>query len=287
MQAIVTGSQGMLGKELKNILCSANVSALYTDINPGENESRLDITDREAVIAKVKEFKPDVIFNCSAYTNVDLAEEQEEIAAQINGYGVENLAIAAKTCDSLLVHISTDYVFSGNNDKPYLPEDSTGPQGAYGRTKLLGEKLIVNSGCRYQIIRTAWLFGPQGKNFVETIYNLSRSRNELKVVNDQHGCPTWAPDLARCMAEMATKQNFGIFHFCNGPACTWFDLASAIVREAGHTCTVTPCNSSEYPRPAQRPAWSVLDSSETYRIIDWQPRCWQEAVSQYVKTLKS
>ncbi|MBN2841660.1 MAG: dTDP-4-dehydrorhamnose reductase [Sedimentisphaerales bacterium] len=287
MQAIVTGSQGMLGKELKAILSSNNIPALYTDINPGENEFRLDITDREAVIAKVEELKPRVIFNCSAYTNVDLAEEQEDIAARINGYGVENLAIAAKANDVLLVHISRDYVFSGNNDKPYLPGDITGPQGAYGRTKLLGEQLIISSGCRYQIIRTAWLFGPQGKNFVETIFKLSQSRSELKVVNDQHGCPTWAPDLAQCMADIATKPEYGIFHFCNGPACTWFDLARAVVQDAGHDCTVKPCNSTEFPRPAQRPAWSVLGSSETYRIIGWQPRKWQDAVTQYVKALKS
>lgn len=285
MYAIITGSQGMLGKELKAILQAKGLEIFNTDINPGEGEYKLDITDRQMLMTKVAELKPQVIFNCSAYTNVDLAEQQEELANKINGYGVENLALAAKANNALLVHISTDYVFSGVNDKPYQPEDATGPEGAYGRSKLLGEQLVIASGCRYQIIRTAWLFGPQGKNFVETIYNLSKSKDSLKVVNDQHGCPTWAPDLAQCMVDMAASKATGMFHFCNGPACTWFDLASETVRLAGTKCSVTPCTSAEFPRPAKRPAWSVLDSSKTYKTINWQPRTWQEAVKQYVEKL--
>ena len=285
MRSILIGSQGMLGKELSAILDKKGYETVKSDINPGEGETKLDITDRDSLLDMVNQVKPQVIYNCSAYTNVDLAEEQEELAAKINGYGVENIAMAAKSVDALLVHISTDYVFAGDNDKPYLPDDPTGPQGAYGRTKLIGEQLIQQTFDNYQIIRTAWLFGPQGKNFVETIVNIARGRDEINVVNDQHGCPTWAPDLARCMADMSLTDSRGLFHFCNGPACTWFDLAKEAISVAGVNCNVIPCTSEQFPRPAKRPAWSVMDSSKTYDAINWTPDSWQQVVAKYAKTL--
>ena len=285
MYSVVIGSQGMLGKELVAVLKARSVESVYADINPGDGEIKLDITDRSAVTALIEKYKPEVIFNCSAYTNVDLAEEQEDLAAKINGSGVENIALAAKTADALLVHISTDYVFAGDNNQPYQPADATDPQGAYGRTKLLGEELIKKTGGKWQIIRTAWLFGPKGKNFVETILGFARKRDSLKVVNDQNGCPTWAPDLALCMADLAKTNQTGIFHFCNGPACTWYDLAQETIAQAGVNCTVEPCTSAEFPRPAPRPTWSVMDSSATYKAIGWTPKPWQQAVAEYVKTL--
>ncbi len=287
MYSVVIGSQGMLGKELVAILEARGLESVYADIAPGDGQVKLDITDRSAVSELISKYKPEVIFNCSAYTNVDQAEEQEEIAAAINGYGVENIALAAKDNNALLVHISTDYVFPGDNDKPYLPGDPTAPQGSYGRTKLLGEQLIEKTGSNWQIIRTAWLYGPQGKNFVETIVSLAKTRDSLKVVNDQTGCPTWAPDLAKCMADMAKYGKTGKYHFCNGPQCTWYDLAKEAVARAGINCNIEPCSSDEFPRPAKRPAWSVLDSSETYNAIGWQPRNWQETVADYVKTLNT
>lgn len=285
MFSIVIGSQGMLGKELVAILKTRNLESIYADINPGEGQLQLDIIDQKAVMSLIESHKPQVIFNCSAYTNVDLAEEQQELATAINGYGVENLALAAKAHNALLIHISTDYVFAGDTNVPYLPEDKTAPQGAYGKSKLLGEELIQKTAGKWQIIRTAWLFGPEGRNFIETILGLAKNRNSLKVVNDQRGCPTWAPDLARCMVDMAESQATGIFHFCNGPACTWYDLAKEAIRQAGINCNVEPCTSEEFPRPAKRPAWSVLDSSKTYETTGWQPQSWQAAVAEYIKIL--
>ena len=286
MKTLIIGSRGMLGQELTNIVKQSGYDAVYADIAPGDNEVKIDITDKTSLVELVKEYKPEVIFNCSAFTDVDGAEEKEELANQINGYGAENLAIAAKECGALLVHVSTDYVFSGDADKPYMPNDPVDPQGAYGRSKLLGEQLIQNSGCKWIIIRTAWLFGPRGKNFVETIVGFSKKRDSLKVVDDQRGCPTWAPDLAKCMFDIAHTPEQGIFHFCNGPACTWYDLAKESIKQASVECEVNPCTSDEFPRPAKRPAWSVLDCSSTYKAIGWEPKSWQEAVSEYVAQLQ-
>ena len=286
MKPLIIGSRGMLGQELSEIIRQNCPEAIYADINPSDNDIKIDITDKDSLFNLVNDVKPDVIFNCSAFTDVDGAEEKEEIANLINGYGAENLALAAKECGSLLVHISTDYVFAGDADKPYMPDDAVAPQGAYGRSKLLGEQLIQKSGCEWIIIRTAWLFGPKGKNFVETIVGFSKKRDNLKVVNDQRGCPTWAPDLAQCMFDIAQTAARGVFHFCNGPACTWYDLAKESIAQAGVECEVSPCTSEEFPRPAQRPAWSVLDCSSTYQAVGWKPRTWQEAVAVYIPQLQ-
>ena len=286
MKALIIGSQGMLGQELAETVKKSGNKAVCSDISPGTDEIKVDITNRESLLELVDQCQPDVIFNCSAFTDVDGAEEKEELANQINGYGVENLTIAADKCGSLLIHISTDYVFSGQSDKPYLPNDPVDPQSAYGRSKLLGEQLIQKSNCKWIIIRTAWLFGPKGKNFVNTIIGLAKNRDSLKVVNDQRGCPTWAPDLAQCMFDIALTPAQGIYHFCNGPACTWFDLAKESILQAGLTCEVTPCCSDEFPRPAERPAWSVLDCNSTYETIGWKPKSWQEAVAEYLQILK-
>ncbi len=286
MKSLIIGSRGMLGQELTEIIKnSKNTKAVFADIMPGKDEIKVDITDKDSLSKLVAKNQPDVIFNCSAFTDVDGAEENEEVANLINGYGVENLAIAAEKHNATLVHISTDYVFSGDANTPYKPEDDVNPQCAYGRSKLLGEQLLQKSNCKWIIIRTAWLFGPKGKNFINTIINLAKDRDSLKVVNDQNGCPTWAPDLAKCMFDISNTSAKGIYHFCNGPACTWFDLAKESITQAGINCDLAPCTSDEFPRPAKRPAWSVLDCSSTYHTIGWQPQSWQKAVSEYMKIL--
>ncbi len=204
----------------------------------------------------------------------------------INGIGVGNLAKACLENNAHLIHVSTDYVFDGESDRPYRPDDATNPQGAYGRSKLAGEEAIRKIDGKWLIVRTSWLFGKGGKNFVDTILKLAQQRDMLKVVNDQTGCPTCTMDLAACLIGLAQMDCQGIFHFCNGPVCTWYEFAKKIVEIAELPCRVEPCSSSEYPRPAKRPAYSVLDCSETFEQLGWQPCSWQERLYEYIKPEK-
>lgn len=212
-----------------------------------------------------------LVVNCAAYTDVDGAESNEELATAINADAVGILARRCASGGAKLVHYSTDYVFSGGRQEPYPVDHERQPLNAYGRSKLAGERLVEESGCEALIVRTSWLYAPWGKNFVLTIAGASRTRDELRVVDDQRGRPTSALHLARVSLELAHSGHVGAFHVCDGGECTWFDLASEIVRQRAASCRVVPCSSAEYPRAATRPAYSVLDLSRAEAIVGSMP----------------
>ncbi len=260
MNILVTGANGQLGTHMRLLAPSSNHKWFFTDV------AELDITSAEAVDAFVDANAVSLIVNCAAYTNVDRAESEEDIALRINADAVRNLAEAMKRVDGVLVHISTDYVFGGNlNNTPCTEDEPVNPTGAYGRTKLAGEQAAAI--CRHLIFRTAWLYSEYGKNFLLTMLNLTATKPELKVVFDQVGTPTYAGDLARAIFDIVENGTYvdheGIYNFSNEGVCSWFDFAKEIARQSGHTaCRISPCHSNEFPSPVKRPAYSVLDKTK-------------------------
>lgn len=256
MKILITGANGMLAKAVKNEF--KNEELICTDV------AELDITNLEMVKDAVNNIKPDYIINCAAYTAVDKAEEQEELAYKINAIGPKNLAIAAKQNDAILVHISTDYVFGG--DKPveqdYSEDDEKKPQAVYGTTKLVGEKFIEENCSNYYIFRTAWLYG-EGNNFVRTMINLAKDRDEVSVVNDQHGSPTYAVDLASMVHQAIEKKiPFGAYNATNIGYTTWYDFTKKIYELKNINCKVNPVTSKEFVRPAKRPLNSQMSKDK-------------------------
>ena len=252
----------------------------------------LDITDREAVRTFVTENDINIIINCAAYTNVDRAEEESEKAMLLNATATENLAQAMKEVEGLLIHISTDYVFGGDGDKPYTEEQPTAPKSVYGDTKLRGEEAIMSVGCRHIIIRTAWLYSTYGNNFLKTMLRLTSERESISVVNDQIGTPTYAADLADTIVAIIeggkAERNEGIYHFSNEGVCSWYDFAREIARVAGNReCKILPCLSSEYPSKVSRPAYSVLDKSKIKRTFGTTIPHWRESVERCINKLMS
>jgi dTDP-4-dehydrorhamnose reductase len=270
---LITGAGGMLGTDLQHELVSRGetVTAL--------SRADLDVTDSRLVNAAVEEAAPDVIVNCAAYTKVDLAEEQESAASAINGSAVELLAAAANDASALLVQVSTDFVFDGSKGAPYEIDDPTHPLSAYGRSKLLGEIAAAHAK-RHLIVRTSWLFGVHGPNFVEAIRNqIRKGTNPLRVVSDQRGCPTYTPHLARAIVRLATQGATGIVHYADAEECSWFDFACAI---AGDATTVVPVSTEEFPRPAKRPAYSVLSTERYERLTGVSPDSWRDGLAEYL-----
>lgn len=260
MNILVTGANGQLGTHMRLLAPSSNHKWFFTDV------AELDITSAEAVDAFVDANAVSLIVNCAAYTNVDRAESEEDIALRINADAVRNLAEAMKRVDGVLVHISTDYVFGGNlNNTPCTEDEPVNPTGAYGRTKLAGEQAAAI--CRHLIFRTAWLYSEYGKNFLLTMLNLTATKPELKVVFDQVGTPTYAGDLARAIFDIVENGTYvdheGIYNFSNEGVCSWYDFAKEIARQSGHAaCRISPCHSNEFPSPVKRPAYSVLDKTK-------------------------
>jgi dTDP-4-dehydrorhamnose reductase len=253
MRLLVTGAAGMLGTEV--------VAAAGHDV-VGLARADLDITDPEAVRAAVRDARPDAVVNCAAYTDVDGAEADEAAATAINGDGAGHVAAAAAEAGAHVVYISTDYVFAGDATEPYPEDAPTGPGTAYGRSKLKGEQLVAQAAPDgHAIVRTSWLFGPHGQNFVDTMLRLGAGRDELSVVDDQVGCPTYAGHLAAALLQIAERRTQGVIHAAGAGACTWFDLARATFERAHLPVTVHPCTTADFPRPAPRPAYSVLGST--------------------------
>src|SRR3954453_8375381 len=250
MRLLVTGAAGMLGRDV----VAAAESAGYDVIALARTD--LDIADADAVRAAVADARPDAVVNCAAWTDVDGAEEHEAEATRINRDGAARLAAAAP----YLVHLSSDYVFDGTAVQPYVEDDPTGPRSAYGRSKLAGEHAVAAAG-EHAIVRSAWLFGVHGKNFVATMLRLAEFRHEVNVVADQIGCPTFAGHLAPALVEVAEQRLTGILHVAGGGACSWHELAQAAFDESGVDCVAHPVTTPEFPRPAPRPAWSVLAST--------------------------
>lgn len=261
----------------------------------GFKRPEFDLTDAGQVRQAMEAFRPDVIINCSAFTLVDRCESEEELATRVNGEGPGFLATVARDLDATLVHISTDYVFPGDADRPYLEGDATGPISAYGRSKLKGEQTISESGLeKYFIVRTSWLYGPWGKNFVETILRLAAEREELRIVADQIGCPTYTGDLAAAIFRLLDLEEgqtacglYGIYHFANEGQCSWYDFACEIVslaRQKGlpvKTRRIEPIKTEQFPLPAKRPAYSVFDTSKYQKATGASIPSWQESLRAY------
>jgi dTDP-4-dehydrorhamnose reductase len=236
--------------------------------------SELDVSDAGAVGRAFEAAAPDVVINCAAWTDVDGAEGDEEAATQLNGRAAGVVAAAAREVGAAVVYPSTDYVFDGANDRPYVESDPVAPRSAYGRSKLAGERAVAAANERHFIVRTSWLFGVAGKSFVDTMLSLGRDRDgELKVVDDQVGRPTYSGHLARALVELAQSSDYGVHHIAGGgEPCSWFEFARAIFREAELDVRLVPCSTDEFPRPAPRPAYSVLGSERTdaIRLPDWR-----------------
>ena len=283
MKVLVTGSNGQLGNEMRRVaseLCSEH-EFIFTDV------AELDITDAAAVLEAAQGVG--AIVNCAAYTNVDAAEDNEDVAYLINATAVANLAAAAKEQGALLVHVSTDYVFGGEGNTPRTEELATNPLGAYGRTKLAGEQAIIDSGCRSVIIRTAWLYSIHGKNFVKTMLSLMASRHSLNVVFDQVGTPTYAGDLADVIGTILNTPNpaEGLYHYSNEGVCSWYDFAVAIGQLADSSCVVNPCHSNEFPSKVKRPAFSVLDKTKIRTTFNLAIPHWHSSLKHCIAKLIS
>lgn len=284
MNILVTGCNGQLGTELQKIAASETEHHwLFTDVDS------LDICDREALERFFKANDIDICINCAAYTAVDKAEDEPDLAQRINAYAPKVLADICLNRHALLIHISTDYVFEGNAQIPYQESDIVNPQSIYGLTKAEGERLIRESGCNHIIIRTAWMYSASGKNFVKTMLNLADTRPEINVVNDQRGCPTWAYDLA-CVLVRLINQNgknalHETFHFTNEGQITWYDFATAIMEITGKHCKVNPIKTDLYPTKAKRPAYSVLDLSKIKSYTGMKIPFWRESLIKCIDEL--
>ncbi|MPQ33572.1 dTDP-4-dehydrorhamnose reductase [Clostridium estertheticum] len=277
MKILITGANGQLGRELANQYKEKKTIDLILT-----GRSDLDISNINEVYSFVNENKPDVIINCAALTAVDKCETEIDMAYKINAIGPKNLAIAANEIGAEIVQVSTDYVFSGNIDKPLTEFDKIDPLTIYGKTKLEGEILVKNHNPKHYIVRTAWLYG-DGNNFVKTMINLSKTNTTLKVVNDQKGTPTSTVDLARTIITLVEQKNYGLFHCTCKGECTWYEFTKEIFRFKGITTTVLPCTTDEFPRPAKRPEYSVLRNYMLELTTGDITRTWQEAIHEYLK----
>ena len=309
MNILVTGANGQLGNSLRLAAVGSPWHWLFTDVSDASDESlarllvlggpkvdlataRLDITDADAVRKMLRDNEINVVINCAAYTAVDAAESHSEEAHLLNAEAPRILAVAVRELDGILIHISTDYVFGGRGNKPLKEEDPTAPLGIYGKTKLEGEKAILESGCKMLILRTAWLYSEFGKNFCRTMLSLTESRPEIRVVNDQFGTPTYARDLAETIIQILThkdlEKRLGIYHFTNAGQCSWYDFAVTIAEDSGHRdCRIVPCSTADYPTPAQRPAWSVLDKSKITSTFGILIPDWRESLRSCLRNLGS
>lgn len=304
MNILVTGANGQLGNEMRIVAKESKDKYIFTDVVEleGQDTTILDITDLSAIKSVVKANNIQVIVNCAAYTNVDAAESNQELAEKLNAEAPKNLAIAMKEVNGLLIHISTDYVFGGDSYNTPCKEDQKGtPTGVYGLTKLHGEQGIIATNCNYVILRTAWLYSEFGKNFVKTMLNLTSTKPQLKVVFDQVGTPTYALDLAKAISvvvedyehecaeynhqwSLYTKN--GIYHYSNEGVCSWFDFTKMIAEYAGNDeCDIQPCHSDEFPSPVKRPPYSVLDKTKIKETFGIQIPYWTNSLRECLNDL--
>jgi dTDP-4-dehydrorhamnose reductase len=286
MNILVTGANGQLGCEMRRLGAVSPNNYIFTDV------AELDITNAAAVMAAVKDNSITAIVNCAAYTNVDKAESDEATAELINATAVGNLARAMKEVGGTLFHVSTDYVFGSEGNTPRSEEMPLNPLGVYGVTKLHGEQAILESGCKALIFRTAWLYSEFGNNFLKTMLRLTAEREQLNVVFDQVGTPTYAGDLALAIFSIIEagvyEGNEGIYHFSNEGVCSWYDFAVEIAAAAGNTnCRINPCHSSEFPSPVTRPPYSVLDKTKIKRVFDIDIPHWRESMEYCIKRINA
>ncbi|OOM81530.1 dTDP-4-dehydrorhamnose reductase [Clostridium puniceum] len=292
MKILITGSKGQLGNELQHIIkCGkSEISEISENIRNSEvialDVDVLDITNLNQVKEKLNDWKPDVVINCAAATNVDGCESNEDFAFKVNSIGPRNLAMACEKINAKLVQVSTDYVFSGVGNKPLTEYDLTVPYSLYGKTKLLGEKYVQEFCSKSFIVRTAWLYGYVGHNFVYTMMKLGKEKDVIKVVNDQRGNPTHANDLAYHILKIIETEKYGIYHCSGKGECSWYDFAKMIIELSGEKCEVKPCTSEEYKTPAKRPEYSSLDNMMLRCTVGDEMRDWQDAIKSFVTISK-
>lgn len=280
---LVVGGYGQLGQCLQKISQNRETDFKFAF----KSSLELDITNEDEVLEIVSDFRPDFIVNAAAYTQVDLAEKEVQEAYQINAHGVENLAIASKKYGSILIHISTDYVFDGESEISYDEDNFTAPQGVYGMSKLKGEELALEANPRTIVVRTSWLYSEFKKNFVKTMLTLFDSRKEVSVVADQYGQPTNANDLAQAIIDIIEKEPkvYGVFHFANYPETTWFEFASKIKEIANSKVILNPIPTSQYPTPAKRPRRSTMGLDKIEKFYGIEPRNWEDSLEECVSDI--
>ncbi|WP_461202264.1 dTDP-4-dehydrorhamnose reductase [Anoxybacillus sp. TBDG-1] len=253
MKVVVTGAKGQLGTDVVHLLADRGYEVY------GYGREELDITNFDQVKQVITEIRPDVVIHAAAYTKVDLAESEPDQAFLINAYGTRNVAVVSEAVGAKLVYISTDYVFDGMATTPYNEFAPTNPLSIYGKSKLAGEQFVRDLHSKFFIVRTSWVYGKHGNNFVKTMLKLAQERDELMVVHDQVGCPTYTVDLSNCILEMIQTEKYGVYHVSNSGNCSWYEFAKAIFEEAGIEVKVNPCTTKEFPRPAPRPQYSVFE----------------------------
>ena len=279
MKVFVTGAKGQLGHDVVNELEKRGHTAIGVDIE------EMDITDKDAVKRVITQVSPEAVVHCAAYTAVDAAEEQVELCHRVNGLGTENMAEVCKELNCKLMYISTDYVFNGQGTRPWEPDDERAPLNVYGQTKYEGE-LAVEALEKYFIVRIAWVFGVNGKNFIKTMLNLGKTRDHLTVVDDQVGSPTYTYDLARLLVDLIETEKYGRYHATNEGVCSWYEFACEIFKKAGIEITVSPVSSNEYPAKAKRPQNSRMDKSKLKEMGFKPLPTWQDALERYLKEIR-
>lgn len=281
MKVLVTGITGQLGFDVLNELHNRNIEVV------GTARKDFDLTNEENMIEFIKSHKPDAIIHCAAYTAVDKAEDEQELAMRVNAVATEEIAEICKEIDAKMIYISTDYVFPGDGDKPYEIDDVKGPTNVYGRSKLLGEEAVMKLLDKYFIVRISWVFGINGKNFIKTMLRLSETKSELRVVNDQIGSPTFTADLAHLLVDMVQTNKYGIYHATNEGFCSWAEFATEIFRQADVKTKVIPVPSSEYPTKATRPKNSRLSKKSLDDAGFKRLPSWKDAVGRYLVELSA
>ena len=279
MKILITGSNGMLGHDLIEVLKDMHELLLTTS-------KTLDITDADSVMDFIVKSNPDIVINSAAYTDVDGCESNPDLAYNVNGEGVKNLALACREVDCPLVHISTDYVFNGQNDRPWVEDDEIGPISIYGKSKLKGEEHIKEILEKYFIVRTAWLYGVNGRNFPRTMLELAQNHSEITVVYDEVGTPTYTPDLAKGISKLIETDYYGTYHLTNSGNCSWCEFARYIFEVADVDVNVIPVTASEFARPAPRPSYSVLENRNWVENGFEPLRNYKEAIKEYIGLIK-
>ena len=280
MRVLVTGVKGQLGYDVVKELNKRGHIAIGTDIE------EMDITDAENVDKVIKESSPEAVIHCAAYTAVDAAEDNEALCRKINSDGTQNIANVCQELDIKMIYISTDYVFDGEGEKPWEPEDDRTPLNVYGQTKYEGELAVQNTLDKFFIVRIAWVFGVNGKNFIKTMLNLGKTRDSLTVVNDQFGSPTYTYDLARLLVDMVETDKYGIYHATNEGICTWYEFACEIFKQAGMNVKVSPVSADEYPAKAKRPSNSRMSKEKLTENGFEKLPTWQDALGRYLKEIE-
>lgn len=280
MRVLVTGVKGQLGSDIAAELKLRAEECIGADI------ADFDITDRGATVGTIKKYMPDCVIHCAAFTDVNGAEEKRGLCERINVLGTENVALACNEADAKLIYISTDYVFNGEGMRPYEPNDERNPINFYGMTKSLGEDKVRSICPKHFIVRTSWVFGKNGNNFVKTMLRLGEQMEGLTVVDDQIGSPTYTPDLARLLCDMAATERYGTYHATNEGFCSWYDFAKKIMELSGIGCSIKPIASKDYPSPAKRPQNSRLSKEKLVQNGFYKLPPWEDALKRFIKALR-